>query len=131
VKKSEDITTIACACRKIGHHYEYLIRWKSLPKSKNSWIPLSDIPTTLNKTIEHFHRRHPCAPHLVFEGPVGLQLWTIFGATATATGCQLRQLSTTATATGHNQLQPVETRLQLQLVVTGLTWLLLVTTSYN
>jgi hypothetical protein len=68
---------------------------------------------------------------LVFEGPVGLQLWTIFGATATATGCQLRQLSTTATATGHNQLQPVATRLQLQLVVTGLNWLLLVTTSYN
>ena len=40
---------------------------------------------------------------IVFEGPVGLQLLTIFGATATAT----------ATATGHNWLQPIATRLQL------------------
>jgi len=50
-------------CRKIGHRYEYFIQWKSLPDSENSWIPLSDIPTTFNELIERFHRRHPRAPH--------------------------------------------------------------------
>lgn len=32
-------------------------------ESENSWIPLSDIPTTFNETIEHFHHCHPHAPH--------------------------------------------------------------------
>jgi len=49
-------------CRKIGHRYEYLVRWKSLPESEDSWIPLSDIPTPFNELIERFHRRHPRSP---------------------------------------------------------------------
>lgn len=48
--------------RKIGHRYEYFVRWKSLPDEENSWVPLSDIPTTANEIIERFHRRHPRAP---------------------------------------------------------------------
>ncbi|THH04254.1 hypothetical protein EW146_g10223 [Bondarzewia mesenterica] len=49
-------------CRKIGHRFEYLARWNDRDASENAWIPLSDIPTTLNKLIEHFHRHHPRAP---------------------------------------------------------------------
>ncbi len=49
-------------CRKIGHRYEYLIRWLDLPETDNSWIPLSDIPSTFNELIDKFHRRHPRAP---------------------------------------------------------------------
>ncbi|GJF00476.1 hypothetical protein PsYK624_167640, partial [Phanerochaete sordida] len=49
-------------CRKIGHRYEYYVSWKSLPEEENSWVPLSDIPTTSNELIERFHRRHPRAP---------------------------------------------------------------------
>ena len=48
--------------RKIGHRYEYYVHWKSLPDEENSWVPLSDIPTTSNELIERFHRRHPRAP---------------------------------------------------------------------
>lgn len=50
-------------CRKIGHRYEYLVWWKSLPESENSWLPLSDIPISFNELIERFHRRHPRSPH--------------------------------------------------------------------
>jgi Chromo (CHRromatin Organisation MOdifier) domain len=50
-------------CRKIGHRYEYLVRWRNLPNSENSWIPLSDIPTSFNETLKRFHHHHPCAPH--------------------------------------------------------------------
>jgi Chromo (CHRromatin Organisation MOdifier) domain len=46
--------------RKIGHQYEYFVRWKNQPESKNSWIPLSNIPTSHNKLLDHFHR---CNPH--------------------------------------------------------------------
>jgi hypothetical protein len=49
-------------CRKIGHRYEYLVRWKSLPESDDSWLPLSDIPTSLNELLERYHRRHPRSP---------------------------------------------------------------------
>lgn len=45
-------------CRKTGHRYEYLVRWKSLPESEDSWLPLSDIPTLFNELIERFHCRH-------------------------------------------------------------------------
>ncbi|KAG2335909.1 hypothetical protein BDR05DRAFT_839721, partial [Suillus weaverae] len=49
-------------CHKTGHRYEYLVQWKSLPKSEDSWLPLSDIPTLFNELIEHFHRCHPHSP---------------------------------------------------------------------
>ncbi|KAH7919984.1 hypothetical protein BV22DRAFT_978033, partial [Leucogyrophana mollusca] len=49
-------------CRKIGHRFEYFVHFKSLPDSEDSWIPLSDIPTTYNELLEHFHRRHTKAP---------------------------------------------------------------------
>ena len=49
-------------CRKIGHRYEYFVRWKNLSEDENSWIPLSDIPTSSNELIDRFHRRHPKAP---------------------------------------------------------------------
>ncbi|KAJ8502741.1 hypothetical protein ONZ45_g11483 [Pleurotus djamor] len=50
-------------CRKIGHRYEYLVRWKDQPDSEDSWVPLSDIPTSLNEALDRFHRRHPHFPH--------------------------------------------------------------------
>lgn len=54
-------------CRKIGHRYEYLVHWKSLSSDEDSWVPLSDIPTSCNEMIERFHRRHTKAPrpHLI------------------------------------------------------------------
>jgi transposase InsO family protein len=61
IDPANDIKTILNCC-KIGHHYEYLIRWKSLPESEDSWLPLSNIPTSFNELIERFHRRHPHSP---------------------------------------------------------------------
>jgi hypothetical protein len=58
---ANDIKTIL-DCRKTGHRYEYLVRWKSLPESDDSWLPLSDIPTSFNELIERYHRRHPRSP---------------------------------------------------------------------
>ncbi|KAG2340613.1 hypothetical protein BDR05DRAFT_846490, partial [Suillus weaverae] len=49
-------------CCKIGHRYEYLVWWKSLLESDDSWLPLSDVPTSFNELIEHYHRRHLCSP---------------------------------------------------------------------
>ncbi|KAJ3495813.1 hypothetical protein NLJ89_g10573 [Agrocybe chaxingu] len=49
-------------CRKTGHRYEYLVKWIDQPDSENSWIPLSDIPSSFNELLERFHRRHPRAP---------------------------------------------------------------------
>lgn len=49
-------------CRKVGHRFEYLVHWKDLPSSEDSWTPLSDIPTSSNELLEHFHRRHTRAP---------------------------------------------------------------------
>ncbi|KIJ23544.1 hypothetical protein M422DRAFT_786144 [Sphaerobolus stellatus SS14] len=49
-------------CRKIGRPYEYLATWKDLPTSENSWVPLSDLPTTMDEVVECFHRRHPNLP---------------------------------------------------------------------
>jgi hypothetical protein len=73
--------------------------------------------------------------YLVFEDPVGLQLWTIFGATATATGCQLRHLSTTATATGcqlrHLSTTATATGPNQTSIVTGCNWFKLVAAGYN
>lgn len=48
--------------RKLGQRYEYLVRWKGLSDDEDSWVPLSDIPTSQNELIERFHRRHPRAP---------------------------------------------------------------------
>ena len=42
--------------------FEYFVCWKDLPESENSWIPLSDIPTSQNELIDCFHHRHPQAP---------------------------------------------------------------------
>ncbi|KAL6305029.1 hypothetical protein BKA93DRAFT_732096, partial [Sparassis latifolia] len=50
-------------CCKLGQRYEYLIHWNHLSHDEDSWIPLSDIPTTQNELFERFHRRHPCCPH--------------------------------------------------------------------
>ncbi|TFK39229.1 hypothetical protein BDQ12DRAFT_604355, partial [Crucibulum laeve] len=47
---------------KIGHHYEYYVRWKDLPELENSWVSLSDLPVTTNELIERYHCRHPRAP---------------------------------------------------------------------
>ena len=51
--------------RKVGHRYDYFVHWKGQSNSENSWIPLSDVPTSLNELIDRFHRRHPRAsrPH--------------------------------------------------------------------
>ena len=49
--------------RKLGQRYEYLVHWKNTPADEDTWLPLSDIPTTINELLERFHRRHPRAPH--------------------------------------------------------------------
>ena len=49
-------------CRKTGHRYNYLVRWKDQPAEEDLWISLQDLPTTANEIIERFHRRHPRAP---------------------------------------------------------------------
>ena len=38
------------------------MRWKDSPDTEDSWIPLSDIPTSADELIERFHRRHTRAP---------------------------------------------------------------------
>ena len=48
--------------RKVGRRYDYLVSWKDLPASENSWVPHSDLPSTLDEVLEHFHRRHPTLP---------------------------------------------------------------------
>ncbi|GBE80968.1 Transposon Tf2-12 polyprotein [Sparassis crispa] len=50
-------------CRKLGQRYEYLVHWNHLSHDEDSWIPLSDIPTTQNELFERFHCRHPRCPH--------------------------------------------------------------------
>lgn len=49
-------------CHKIGHCYEYFMPWKGFPSSDNFWVPFSDLPTSLDESIEHFHHCHPCLP---------------------------------------------------------------------
>ena len=49
--------------RKIGRRYDYLIHWKNLPNSENSWTPFSEISTALHQHLEQFHRRNPSRPH--------------------------------------------------------------------
>ncbi|KAL1942197.1 hypothetical protein VTO73DRAFT_6261 [Trametes versicolor] len=56
--------------RKLGQRYEYLISWQGLSEDENTWLPLSDMPTTSNELLERFHRRHPRAPrppHTLFN----------------------------------------------------------------
>jgi hypothetical protein len=48
--------------RKVGRRYDYFVHWKELPISEHSWIPMSDIPTTLDEQMQTFHRRNPCLP---------------------------------------------------------------------
>ena len=48
--------------RKLGQRYEYLVRWKGLSAEEDSWVPLSEIPTTSDEMVDRFHRRHPRAP---------------------------------------------------------------------
>lgn len=65
--------------RKLGQRYEYLVRWKGLSPDEDSWIPLSDVPTTSNELLERFHRRHPRAirPHrLVLDKSAYIPLTT-------------------------------------------------------
>ena len=49
--------------RKIGRRYEYLVRWKNLPDSEDSWTPFAEISTSLYSYLEQFHRRNPSRPH--------------------------------------------------------------------
>ncbi|KAF8673092.1 hypothetical protein RHS04_07686, partial [Rhizoctonia solani] len=44
-------------CCKIGRCYNYFVSWKGLNPNKNSWVPLLDMSTGLNKLIEQFHCR--------------------------------------------------------------------------
>ncbi|ESK84514.1 reverse transcriptase-rnase h-integrase [Moniliophthora roreri MCA 2997] len=48
--------------QKIDKTYEYLIHFHETDQSEDSWIPLSDIPSNLDETIDRFHHRHPRAP---------------------------------------------------------------------
>jgi hypothetical protein len=58
---SRDIETVLDS-RKVGRRYDYFIHWRNFPISERSWIPMSDIPTTLNEQLERFHRRNPKLP---------------------------------------------------------------------
>ncbi|TFK62865.1 hypothetical protein BDN72DRAFT_742394, partial [Pluteus cervinus] len=49
-------------CRKFGHRFEYFIHFKGSDTTNDSWVPLSDIPTSFNELIDTYHRRHPRAP---------------------------------------------------------------------
>ncbi|PIL28410.1 hypothetical protein GSI_08444 [Ganoderma sinense ZZ0214-1] len=49
-------------CRKLGQRYEYLVHWRDLPQDEDSWVPITDIPSTANELLERFHRRHTRAP---------------------------------------------------------------------
>ncbi|GLB39530.1 putative coprinopsis cinerea okayama7 130 [Lyophyllum shimeji] len=57
-----DIQTII-DCRKVGRRYDYFVHWHDEPDSENSWIPFSDISTSLYEALEQFHRRNPRRPH--------------------------------------------------------------------
>ena len=46
-----------------SNRHDYLIHWKDLPDSENSWIPFSEISTSLYPFLEQFHRRNPTRPH--------------------------------------------------------------------
>ncbi|KAF5339905.1 hypothetical protein D9758_015029 [Tetrapyrgos nigripes] len=50
--------------RKIGQRYDYLCHFNDSDSHDNdSWIPLSELPSTYNHLIERFHRLNPRAPH--------------------------------------------------------------------
>lgn len=49
-------------CRKVGRRYDYFVHWCDQPVSERSWIPLSDVPTAHNESLEWFHCRHPGLP---------------------------------------------------------------------
>ena len=59
---SHKISTIIDS-HKVGHRYDYFVRWKDLPKSKNSWLPFSEISNTLFYILEQFHHQNPSQPH--------------------------------------------------------------------
>lgn len=48
--------------RKVGRRFDYLVSWTNKPESENSWVPLSELPQTLNEILIKFHRRHPKLP---------------------------------------------------------------------
>ncbi len=52
------IHSILDSCR-LGQHYEYLVHWEKSSSDEDSWVSLSDIPSTYNELLERFHRRHP------------------------------------------------------------------------
>ena len=45
--------------RRLGQRYEYSVHWEKSSSDEDSWIPLSDIPSTYNELLERFHHRHP------------------------------------------------------------------------
>ena len=57
-----EISTILDS-RKIGCRHDYLIHWKDLPDSENSWTPFSEILTSFYPFLEQFHHRNPTRPH--------------------------------------------------------------------
>lgn len=61
-ESGQDVSTIL-NCRKVGRHYDYLIHWKDLPQTKDSWIPFAELPNSLFPILESFHCRNPSIPH--------------------------------------------------------------------
>ena len=49
--------------RKIGWQYEYLICWKFLPTSEDSWTPFAEISTSLYPYLKQFHHQNTLRPH--------------------------------------------------------------------
>ncbi len=48
--------------RKIGRRFDYFVTWKNKPATEASWIPLAEIPHSLNEALDRFHRRNRKAP---------------------------------------------------------------------
>lgn len=70
---SEDSISAILDTRKLGRRYDYLVSWTGKPESENSWIPLSELPHSLDETLIKFHRRHPKLPRPIrFDTQVAL-----------------------------------------------------------
>ena len=57
IENPSDISSIHNSL-KIGRRFNYFIRRKDKPDSENSWIPFSEIPSSLFSFLEQFHCRN-------------------------------------------------------------------------
>ncbi len=48
--------------RRVKRRFDYFVDFANQPPTERAWVPLSDIPTTYNESLERFHRRNPRLP---------------------------------------------------------------------